>query len=85
MKWERKMGFGKGCTREKSMFTYMSNVRTYPYTTLQATQKEGWTSFCNAFTTTAVIEVWTCLLSMWYYYVMRHRTQKANRTHAHKS
>ena len=40
--------------------------------------------FCNAFTTTAVMEVWTCLLSMWYYYVTRHRTQKASRTHAHK-
>ena len=47
------------------MFTHMTNVRTYPYTTLQATQKEGWISFCDAFTTTAVMEVWTCLLSMW--------------------
>ena len=62
------------------------DVGTYPYTSRYGPHKkrEG-SPFCNnAYTTTAVMEVLTCLLSMCYL-LLCHRTQKSNWTRAHKS
>ena len=65
------MGFGKGCTRGKSMFTYQYRQMYVHILTLRCRRhkkRDGY-HFCNSFTTTAVMEVygpacWACGTTM---------------------